>query len=289
MKDEMNTDLATRTLLESVGSLAARVDSLMARKDSATKPDDDRVTALHDDVRKLAAKLDDLIRRQNDDAHRRHRAAHHDDDAAETPEEPEEEAKDRDGEEIESMASDDDRADAPDDTAGAPSFPGQRTHASGTDRHHRADSVGPSDRILEVQHHWDRLAMAHGQRVRAPMMGESLHTYDRSCARMFQKHSPKFAGTDLNLMRPGPSWDVARQQIHDDGMKAAYSDKGTPSGLQRMVTRVDPYSGVKVHEFYGPVDAANGALAQFKQPPVAKTSLAALHRLVWDIQRAQGT
>lgn len=119
--------------------------------------------------------------------------------------------------------------------------------------------------LAERQQEWDRVAQMHGQRASRPLDGERIESYDRRLAKMFQKHSAKWADTDLSAMPIEVVNRVIAPEIRADSISAAYRVEPAGGGLLREVRKADR-TGRIISEFVGPVDAVNGALAPFRMP-----------------------
>jgi hypothetical protein len=128
-----------------------------------------------------------------------------------------------------------------------------------------SDSTKSEDKLMEVQHRFDSVAMSWGMRAPPPMMGESLLSYRRRMARKFQQHSERFKNSDLRTIKPGPTFDAIEKEILECAERAARSNDDGGSGMLRELKRNDQ-SGRAISEFYGNVSADNGALAPFRLP-----------------------
>lgn len=101
----------------------------------------------------------------------------------------------------------------------------------------------------EIQARADSVALAHGERASAPMMGETTQAYRHRLARGFQRHSREFKGIDLK-QTTGAVFDAIETKIYADAMVAAACPDVAPGGVLREINRVDPATGQRITSFY---------------------------------------
>jgi hypothetical protein len=132
-------------------------------------------------------------------------------------------------------------------------------------RRPRTMSDDELNEIAERQQEWDRVAQMHGLRASRPLDGERIDSYDRRLAKVFQKHSPKWANEDLSQLPTSVISKIIAPEIRADAISAAYRVEPNAGGLLREVRKTDR-TGRIISEFVGPVDAENGAISPFRMP-----------------------
>jgi hypothetical protein len=104
--------------------------------------------------------------------------------------------------------------------------------------------------FADAQSRADAVFNGFGKRAPRPLEGESLFDYRKRMATALKSHSPQWKAAKLTRLDEeifGP----IETQIYADAISAAANPIDLKAGELRMVTKIDPATGVRTNVFYG--------------------------------------
>jgi hypothetical protein len=104
--------------------------------------------------------------------------------------------------------------------------------------------------FADAQSRADAVFNGFGKRAPRPLEGESLFDYRKRMATALKSHSPQWKNAKLTRLDEeifGP----IETQIYADAISAAANPIDLKAGELRMVTKIDPATGVRTNVFYG--------------------------------------
>jgi hypothetical protein len=104
--------------------------------------------------------------------------------------------------------------------------------------------------FADTQARADSVFAGFGERAPRPLEGEILIDYRKRLATKLKKHSSTWGKVKLSEL-PESAFRIAEDAIYNDATVAAASPSDLESGELRMVTRIDPATGVRSNVFYG--------------------------------------
>jgi len=104
--------------------------------------------------------------------------------------------------------------------------------------------------FADTQARADAVFNGFGQRAPRPLEGEGLLDYRKRLATKLKSHSKIWGGVKLSVL-PEEAFGIAENQIYDDATTAAANPVDLKAGELRMVTKIDPATGVRSNVFYG--------------------------------------
>jgi hypothetical protein len=104
--------------------------------------------------------------------------------------------------------------------------------------------------FADTQARADTVFNGFGQRAPRPLEGEGLLDYRRRLATKLKSHSSIWKGVKLSAL-PEEAFGIAEGQIYSDAAVAAANPVDLGAGELRMVTKIDPTTGVRSNVFYG--------------------------------------
>jgi hypothetical protein len=222
--------------LERAAELQKAIDAAARKKDANIDPGTERaaggssgehldkiLTHLDDCIKRLDARLDamskrlgdamddDARRRRDDDESRRRKDARRGKDDDDETEEEERLRREEEGRE-----------------------PGEaREVVADTDARRRIA-------LADAQQRADACAAAWGGRADAPLVGESVRAYRCRQLRRYQRHSKKFAKSDLETISDPNVFGEIEASIYADATAAASDPDSVPAGTLRMISKKMP-------------------------------------------------
>lgn len=113
----------------------------------------------------------------------------------------------------------------------------------------RPQSDEDADALAAAQARADSVYMALGKRAPRPMAGEALHSYNIRLTREVQKHSPKWAKTELHRL-PSDTLATIQADVYADAVVAARNPDDVEPGTLREIKTPDS-SGRLISTFVG--------------------------------------
>lgn len=104
--------------------------------------------------------------------------------------------------------------------------------------------------FADAQARADAVFNGFGTRAPRPLEGETLIDYRKRLATKLKSHSANWKGVKLSIL-PDEAFAVAENQIYADATTAASNPADLEAGELRMVTKIDPATGVRSNVFYG--------------------------------------
>jgi len=104
--------------------------------------------------------------------------------------------------------------------------------------------------FAEAQSRADAVFAGFGERAPRPLEGEALFDYRKRLATKLKKHSNTWGKVKLSEL-PQSAFDIAETTIYNDATSAAATPVDLKAGELRMVTKIDPTTGVRSNVFYG--------------------------------------
>jgi hypothetical protein len=104
--------------------------------------------------------------------------------------------------------------------------------------------------FAEAQSRADSVFNGFGQRAPRPLEGENLLDYRKRLATKLKSHSNIWKAVKLSVL-PEEAFGIAETQIYSDAATAAVNPIDLKAGELRMVTKIDPATGVRSNVFYG--------------------------------------
>jgi hypothetical protein len=104
--------------------------------------------------------------------------------------------------------------------------------------------------FAEAQSRADAVFNGFGQRAPRPLDGEGILDYRKRLATKLKNHSAIWKGVKLSVL-PEEAFGIAETQIYTDATTAATNPVDLEAGELRMVTKIDPATGVRSNVFYG--------------------------------------
>jgi hypothetical protein len=104
--------------------------------------------------------------------------------------------------------------------------------------------------FADAQARADAVFSGFGERAPRPLEGEALMDYRRRLATKLKKHSSTWKGVKLSEL-PESAFQIAEDAVYNDAITAAANPVDLDAGELRMVTKVDPATGVRSNVFYG--------------------------------------
>ena len=104
--------------------------------------------------------------------------------------------------------------------------------------------------FADAQARADTVFNGFGQRAPRPLDGEILIDYRRRLATKLKPHSKIWGNVKLSVL-PEEAFGIAENQIYTDATTAATNPVDLEAGELRMVTKIDPATGVRSNVFYG--------------------------------------
>jgi hypothetical protein len=104
--------------------------------------------------------------------------------------------------------------------------------------------------FADTQARADAVYNGFGQRAPRPLDGENLLDYRKRLATKLKTHSNIWKAVKLSVL-PEEAFGIAETQIYADATAAAVNPVDLEAGELRMVTKIDPATGVRSNVFYG--------------------------------------
>jgi hypothetical protein len=104
--------------------------------------------------------------------------------------------------------------------------------------------------FADAQARADTVFNGFGQRAPRPLEGEALVDYRKRLATKLKSYSPAWKNVKFSVL-PEEAFSIAETQVYSDATAAASSPTDLGAGELRMVTKVDPTTGVRTNVFYG--------------------------------------
>lgn len=104
--------------------------------------------------------------------------------------------------------------------------------------------------FADAQAKADAVFSGFGQRAPRPLEGESLGDYRRRLATKLKSHSTTWKNVKFSRL-DDETFTIAEAAVYADATAAAASPIDLKAGELRMVTKVDPTTGVRTNVFYG--------------------------------------
>ena len=104
--------------------------------------------------------------------------------------------------------------------------------------------------FADAQARADAVFNGFGARAPRPLEGEGLLDYRKRLATKLKSHSPIWKGVKLSVL-PDEAFGIAETQVYADATAAAANPVDLEAGELRMVTKIDPTTGVRSNVFYG--------------------------------------
>lgn len=104
--------------------------------------------------------------------------------------------------------------------------------------------------FADAQARADAVFAGFGERAPRPLDGEALFDYRKRLATKLKKHSPVWKGVKFSQL-PEEAFGIAENQVYTDAAVAAANPADLEAGELRMVTKIDPATGVRSNVFYG--------------------------------------
>jgi len=104
--------------------------------------------------------------------------------------------------------------------------------------------------FAEAQSRADAVFAGFGERAPRPLEGEAIFDYRKRLATKLKKHSTTWGKVKLSQL-PEEAFSIAETTIYNDAISAAANPVDLEAGELRMVTKIDPATGVRSNVFYG--------------------------------------
>jgi hypothetical protein len=104
--------------------------------------------------------------------------------------------------------------------------------------------------FADAQARADAVFNGFGQRAPRPLEGEALLDYRKRLATKLKTHSTAWKSVKLSQL-PEEAFGIAEGQIYSDADSAAANPVDLGAGEMRMVTKIDPSTGVRSNVFFG--------------------------------------
>jgi hypothetical protein len=104
--------------------------------------------------------------------------------------------------------------------------------------------------FADAQARADAVFAGFGERAPRPLEGELLGDYRKRLATKLKKHSTTWGKVKLSEL-PESAFKIAEDTIYNDAISAAANPADLAAGELRMVTKIDPATGVRTNVFYG--------------------------------------
>ena len=104
--------------------------------------------------------------------------------------------------------------------------------------------------FADAQARADTVFSGFGQRAPRPLEGESLIGYRKRLATKLKSYSPVWKNVKFSQL-PDEAFGIAETQVYSDAAVAAANPMDLEAGELRMVTKIDPATGVRSNVFYG--------------------------------------
>jgi hypothetical protein len=104
--------------------------------------------------------------------------------------------------------------------------------------------------FADAQARADAVFNGFGQRAPRPLEGEALFDYRKRLATKLKSYSPAWKGVKFSML-PEEAFNIAETQVYSDATAAASNPTDLNAGELRMVTKIDPTTGVRSNVFYG--------------------------------------
>ena len=104
--------------------------------------------------------------------------------------------------------------------------------------------------FADAQAKADAVFNGFGLRAPRPLEGEALFDYRRRLATKLKMHSPVWKDVKFSKL-PDQAFEIAEVQVYADAERAASQPVDLNPGELRMVTKIDPMTGVRSNVFYG--------------------------------------
>jgi hypothetical protein len=104
--------------------------------------------------------------------------------------------------------------------------------------------------FAEAQSRADAIFNGFGKRAPRPLEGETLFDYRKRMATALKSHSPQWKNAKLSRL-DSEIFEPIEAQIYADAASAAANPVDLKAGELRMVTKIDPATGVRTNVFYG--------------------------------------
>jgi hypothetical protein len=104
--------------------------------------------------------------------------------------------------------------------------------------------------FAEAQSRADAVFAGFGERAPRPLEGELLMDYRKRLATKLKKHSPTWGKVKFSEL-PESAFKIAEDTVYNDAITAAANPVDLEAGELRMVTKIDPSTGVRSNVFYG--------------------------------------
>src|SRR5215467_1408796 len=104
--------------------------------------------------------------------------------------------------------------------------------------------------FADAQARADAVFAGFGERAPRPLEGETLIDYRKRLATRLKKHSPTWGKVKFSEL-PESAFRIAEDTVYNDAIAAAANPVDLEAGELRMVTKIDPTTGVRSNVFYG--------------------------------------
>jgi hypothetical protein len=104
--------------------------------------------------------------------------------------------------------------------------------------------------FADAQARADAVFAGFGERAPRPLEGEILMDYRKRLATRLKKHSPTWGKVKFSEL-PESAFKIAEDTVYNDAIAAAANPIDLEAGELRMVTKIDPTTGVRSNVFYG--------------------------------------
>ena len=104
--------------------------------------------------------------------------------------------------------------------------------------------------FADAQARADAVFAGFGERAPRPLEGETLIDYRKRLATRLKKHSPTWGKVKFSEL-PESAFKIAEDTVYNDATAAAANPVDLEAGELRMVTKIDPTTGVRSNVFYG--------------------------------------
>jgi hypothetical protein len=104
--------------------------------------------------------------------------------------------------------------------------------------------------FADAQARADTVFAGFGQRAPRPLDGEALFDYRKRMAKKLKGYSPVWKNAKFSKLDE-ETFAIAETQVYSDATAAAANPMDLEAGELRMVTKIDPATGVRSNVFYG--------------------------------------
>ena len=104
--------------------------------------------------------------------------------------------------------------------------------------------------FADAQARADAIFNGFGKRAPRPLEGETLIDYRKRMATTLKTHSPRWKNTKFSRL-DDETFGQIEEQVYADASSAAANPVDMEAGELRMVTKIDPATGVRSNVFYG--------------------------------------